>query len=493
VSVPSVCLVVLDGWGLAPAGPGNAVSLAKTPVFDELWSSHPHTTLTAMGRSVGLPEGQMGNSEVGHLNLGAGAIVPQDLARIDGAVEDGTLAENEVLQAAFKDARRVHLIGLVSDGGVHSSDRHLRALVGLAPGDVVVHAFTDGRDTSPTGGADFLAEVERWGARVGSVIGRYFAMDRDKRWDRTQKAYDLLVHGRAEHRAESAEAAARAAYERGETDEFITPTLVGDDARIRPGDSVIAFNFRPDRMRQITLALADPSFGEVDRGGAPVVERYTTLTRYEEDWPYPVVFSPKRPDITLAEVISNTGRTQLHVAETEKYPHVTYFFNGGGEEPFPGEVRELVPSPRDVPTYDHKPEMSAREATDAFVRHFADETPMFAIINFANPDMVGHTGVIPAAVKAVETVDECLGRVVEAVHAIGGACIITADHGNCDHMLNDDGSTNTAHSLSRVPFIVTAGADALDGEGILADVAPTALDLLGIEQPPEMTGRSLLG
>jgi 2,3-bisphosphoglycerate-independent phosphoglycerate mutase len=256
---------------------------------------------------------------------------------------------------------------------------------------------------------------------------------------------------------------------------------------------VIAFNFRPDRMRQITLALADPSFGEVDRGGAPVVERYTTLTRYEEDWPYPVVFSPKRPDITLAEVISNTSRTQLHVAETEKYPHVTYFFNGGEEEPFPGEVRELVPSPRDVPTYDHKPEMSAREATDAFVRHFADETPMFAIINFANPDMVGHTGVIPAAVKAVETVDECLGRVVEAVHAIGGACIITADHGNCDHMLNDDGSTNTAHSLSRVPFIVTAGADALDGEGILADVAPTALELLGIEQPPEMTGRSLLG
>jgi 2,3-bisphosphoglycerate-independent phosphoglycerate mutase len=489
--VPHVALIVLDGWGLAPTGPGNAVSLASTPVFDELWASKPHTQLIAMGPSVGLPEGQMGNSEVGHLNLGAGAIVPQDLARIDAAVADGSLAANEVLQAALKDAPRVHLIGLVSDGGVHSSDRHLCALVELAPG-AIVHAFTDGRDTSPTGGEAYLAELESWGARVGSVIGRYYAMDRDKRWDRIQLAYDLLVHGRAEHHAQTAAEAARMAYERGETDEFITPTLVGEEARIRPGDSVIAFNFRPDRMRELTLALADPSFTEIDRGGTGVIERYTTLTEYDEEWSYPVVFPPHRPAITLGAVIARAGLKQLHVAETEKYPHVTYFFNGGEEQPYEGELRELVPSPRDVPTYDHKPEMSAREATDAFVRHFEAVKPAFSIINFANPDMVGHTGVIEAAVKAVETVDECLGRVVETVHAAGGACIVTADHGNCDHMLNEDGSPNTAHSLNPVPFIVTAGAEALEGEGILADVAPTALALLGIEQPPEMTGRSLI-
>jgi len=492
LSVPSVCLIVLDGWGIAPDGPGNAISLADTPVFDELWASHPHTQLIAMGESVGLPAGQMGNSEVGHLNLGAGAIVPQDLARIDAAVEDGSLASNEVLRAAIDGAERVHLIGLVSDGGVHSSDRHLKALVDLIGDRAVVHAFTDGRDTSPNGGAGYLAEVESWGARVGSVVGRYFAMDRDKRWDRVQKAYDLLVHGKAEHRADTAEQAARDAYERGETDEFIEPTLVGEPALIRPGDSVIGFNFRPDRMREITLALADASFGDIDRGGAGVVERYTTLAEYDEDWSYPVVFPPKRPEITIAQVISDAGLGQLHVAETEKYPHVTYFFNGGEEHPYSGEVRELVPSARDVPTYDFKPEMSAREATDAFVKHFSAEKPAFAIINFANPDMVGHTGVIEAAVKAVETVDECLGRVVEAVHAAGGACIVTADHGNCDHMLNDDGSTNTAHSLNPVPVIVTAGASSLNGEGILADVAPTALALLGIEQPAAMTGRSLV-
>jgi 2,3-bisphosphoglycerate-independent phosphoglycerate mutase len=357
--------------------------------------------------------------------------------------------------------------------------------------DLVVHAFTDGRDTSPTSGAASLAELERWladanlspPARVGSVVGRYFAMDRDERWDRTQKAIDLLVEGKAEHHADSAEAAAKAAYERDETDEFIIPTTVGEEATIRPGDSVIAFNFRPDRMRQITRKLVEE--GPVDR--------YTTMTQYEEDWTYPVLFPPRRPAITIAQVISGRGQRQLHVAETEKYPHVTYFFNGGEEDPYEGEIRELVPSPRDVPTYDHKPEMSAREAADAFVEHWKADEPAFAIINFANPDMVGHTGVIGAAVKAVETVDECLGRVVEAVHASGGACVITADHGNCDHMLEDDGSVNTAHSMNPVPLIVTAeGAQLDDGDGILADVAPTMLALLAIDQPREMTGRSLL-
>jgi 2,3-bisphosphoglycerate-independent phosphoglycerate mutase len=496
-----VCLVVLDGWGLAEAGPGNAVSLADTPVFDGLWERYGHTQLIAMGECVGLPAGQMGNSEVGHLNLGAGAIVPQDLARIDAAVQDGTLAGNETLRAALTGAERVHLIGLVSDGGVHSSERHLKALIELGAElgveDLVVHAFTDGRDTSPTAGAGYLAEVEGWlreagNGRVGSVIGRYFAMDRDSRWDRTQKAYDLLVHGRDEHAADSGEAAVKAAYERDETDEFVAPTTVGDEARIRPGDAVLAFNFRPDRMRQITRALAEEGFGEVDRGDAPPLERYTTLTEYDEDWDHPVVFPPQRPAVTIAQVLAGQGLGQLHVAETEKYPHVTYFFNGGEEDPYDGEVRELVPSPRDVPTYDHKPEMSAREATDAFVSRWERDEPAFAIINFANADMVGHTGVIEAAVKAIETVDECLGRVVEAVHARGGVCIVTADHGNADHMLEPDGSPNTAHSLNPVPFVVTAEGAELDGEGILADVAPTALALLGIDQPEQMTGRSLL-
>ncbi|MDP9383652.1 MAG: 2,3-bisphosphoglycerate-independent phosphoglycerate mutase [Actinomycetota bacterium] len=505
MTVPAVCLVVLDGWGLAEPGPGNAVSLAETPVFDRLWAQSPHATLTAMGPSVGLPEGQMGNSEVGHLNLGAGAIVPQDLARIDAAVEDGTLAANEVLQSTLRGAPRVHLLGLVSDGGVHSSDRHLRALIELCAewgiDDVVVHAFTDGRDTAPTGGVRFLAEVEGWCqevgvGRVGSVIGRYYAMDRDRRWDRVQKAYDLLVHGRGEHHADFAPAAARAAYDRGETDEFIAATTVGEEARIRPGDAVLTFNFRPDRMRELTRALAEPGFAEVDRGGAGPVERYATLTEYEEGWPFPIVFPPHRPAMTIARVLADRGLGQLHVAETEKYPHVTYFFNGGEEEPYPGEERALVPSPRDVPTYDHKPEMSAREATDAFVDAWHTHEPAFAVINFANADMVGHTGSIPAAIAAVGTVDECLGRVLDAVAARGGACIVTADHGNADHMLEPDGSPNTAHSLNPVPFVVAGGGGGpgdLAGEGILADVAPTALALLGIEQPPEMTGRSLLG
>jgi 2,3-bisphosphoglycerate-independent phosphoglycerate mutase len=498
---PHACLVILDGWGIAPDGPGNAVSLARKPVFDDLWERYPHSHLLAMGEHVGLPPGQMGNSEVGHLNLGAGAIVPQDLARIDKAVRDGSLAANPVLNALVEGAERVHLIGLVSDGGVHSADRHLRALVHWAAQkqvpDLVIHAFTDGRDTSPTGGADFVAEVEGWcrdagGGRVGSVVGRYYAMDRDKRWERTQQAYDLLVHGRAAHHAATGEAAVRAAYERDETDEFILPTTVGAEARIRPGDAVLGFNFRPDRMREITLALADPSFASVDRGGAPVIERYATMTVYEEEWSYPVLFPEERPTMTMAKVIAERGLKQLHVAETEKYPHVTYFFNGGVEEPYAGERRELAPSPRDVPTYDFKPEMSAVEATDRFVRAFEEDAPTFAIINFANPDMVGHTGVIPAAVKAVETVDTCLARIVAAVQAKGGALVITADHGNCDHMLNEDGSPNTAHSLNPVPYIVTVEGAELREQGILADVTPTLLDLLGFEQPAEMTGESML-
>jgi 2,3-bisphosphoglycerate-independent phosphoglycerate mutase len=511
--VAGVCLVVLDGWGLAEPGPGNAVSLARTPVFDELWASYPHAALTACGRAVGLPDGQMGNSEVGHLNLGAGAVVRQDLVRIDEEIAAGRLADNDVLRAAFTGAERVHLLGLVSDGGVHSSLDHLRALIGvgrtLGVADLVVHAFTDGRDTLPHAGVGYLSELDRIPeARVGSVIGRYWAMDRDRRWDRTQRAYDMLIHGQAPHHSRSGEEAVREAYERGETDEFIEPTLVGEEGTIRPGDSVIAFNFRPDRMRQLTRALAEPGFGEGEpgfgegeeelpgwagrRGGTPIA-RYATFTEYEEGWPYSVAFSPERPATTLSVVLARAGASQLHVAETEKYPHVTYFFNGGEEAPLSGERREMVSSPRDVPTYDHKPQMSAREAAAAFVGAWREDRPRFAIINFANADMVGHTGVIEAAVKAIETVDECLGEVVAAVHETGGVCVVTADHGNADHMLEPDGSPNTAHSLNPVPLIVTTPSVTLGAQGgILADVAPTVLDLLGIEQPPEMTGHSLI-
>jgi 2,3-bisphosphoglycerate-independent phosphoglycerate mutase len=509
---PAACLIVLDGWGLAPPGPGNAVSLAQTPVFDELWSSYPHTQLATSGRAVGLPEGQMGNSEVGHLNLGAGAVVRQDLTRIDDAVADGSLEHNEALAAAFADVERVHFIGLVSDGGVHSSLSHLEALITMASQrgvpEIIVHCFTDGRDTLPTAAAEQLEGLERVcaglpGARIGSVIGRYYAMDRDSRWDRTQLAYDMLVHGRAEFHAASAPEAVRAAYARGETDEFIKPTLVGEEALIRSTDSVVAFNFRPDRMRQITRAVAEPGFGEgsgedlpgwVGRGGAAPVARYTTLTEYEEGWPYPVAFGPERPATTLGAVLAAEGEPQLHVAETEKYPHVTYFFNGGEERPLAGERRELVPSPRDVPTYDHKPEMSAAAAAAAFVTAWNEQRPRFGIINFANADMVGHTGVIEAAVRAIETVDSCLGDVVAAVHQSGGVCVVTADHGNADQMLEPDGSTNTQHSLNPVPLIVTSGAVAtLAPGGVLADVAPTVLELLGMGQPEAMTGRSLIG
>jgi 2,3-bisphosphoglycerate-independent phosphoglycerate mutase len=497
----SAALIVLDGWGLAPDGPGNAISLAETPVFDELWTAYPHTELTACGRAVGLPEGQMGNSEVGHLNLGAGAVVTQDLTRIDEAAEAGAFPDNDVLREAMQGAERVHLIGLVSDGGVHSGWSHLEALIRMAAeldvADLVLHAFTDGRDTLPKAGAEYLKTVAGWmeeagTGRIGSVVGRYYAMDRDSRWDRVKKAYDLLVHAKAEHTAGSGEAAAREAYERDETDEFITPVLVGDDSTIRPGDSVVAFNFRPDRMREITRALADPEFDEIDRGGAEVVERYATMTEYEEGWPYPVAFPPERPETTLAEVIASRDVRQLHVAETEKYPHVTYFFGGGDEQPVTGERRELVPSPRDVPTYDKKPEMSARAAADAFVGAWREDAPTFGIINFANADMVGHTGVIEAAVTGIETVDGCLGDVVRAVHESGGACVITADHGNADNMLEPDGSPNTAHSLNPVPLIVTLPGLKLRDGGILADVAPTVLELLGIEQPGAMTGESLM-
>jgi 2,3-bisphosphoglycerate-independent phosphoglycerate mutase len=509
---PSLALVILDGWGLAEPGPGNAISLARTPVFDRLWDGSPHTQLSAQGRDVGLPEGQMGNSEVGHLNLGAGAIVKQDLARIDDAVADGSFFENEALVAACARARnsprgRLHLLGLVSDGGVHSGWEHIEACIELASQegvpDVVFHAFSDGRDTLPHGGRTYLAELERWlrqAGRIGTVSGRYYAMDRDTRWERIKLAYDAIVHAHG-LRAASASEAIECSYEAGRTDEFVLPTVINGYDGVAAGDVGIFVNFRPDRAREMTRALAEPGFEEFSRAGGPLLD-LTTMTSYRKGWPYPVAFPEQRPETTLAETISKAGGRQLHVAETEKYAHVTYFFNGGREQELAGEEHRLVESARDVPTYDQKPEMSARAAADAFIGNWGESDYKFGIINFANPDMVGHTGVIPAAVAAVEAVDACLGEVVAAVEAKGGACIITADHGNCDHMLEPDGSPNTAHSLNPVPLILAAKG--LTGQGlatqdlrlrdggILADVAPTALDLLGIPQPEPMTGRSLV-
>ena len=457
VPVPALALVVLDGWGLAPPGPGNAISQAATPVFDELWGRFPRTTLSASGRDVGLPEGQMGNSEVGHLNLGAGAVVQQDLTRIDDAIADGRFFENPVLKAACQAAvsgprGRLHLMGLVSDGGGHSGWEHIEAC-------------------------------------IDTVSGRFYAMDRDRRWERIKQAYDAVVHAQG-RRADSPVAAVQQSYEEGETDEFIRPAVIGDYDGMADGDAVLHFNFRPDRARELVRALGEPDFDEFPRGAAPPLE-LTTLTEYQRDWPYPVAFPPQVPEVTLAQVVANEGANQLHVAETEKYAHVTYFFNGGREAEWEGEERCLVPSVRDVPTYDQRPEMSARAAADQFRERWAEDGFRFGIINFANPDMVGHTGDIPAAIRAVETVDTCLRDVIAAVHATGGACIVTADHGNADNMLEPDGSPNTAHSTNPVPLVLTVEGVSL-AEGRLADVAPTCLELLGIEQPEAMTGGSLL-
>jgi 2,3-bisphosphoglycerate-independent phosphoglycerate mutase len=505
-----VCLVVMDGWGVAAPGPSNAIALARTPVFDALRDGCAYTELQASGRAVGLPEGQMGNSEVGHLTLGAGAAVPQTLTMIDDAVAAG-LDANAVIRAALGASERVHLIGMVSTGGVHSALDHLRAIVALAGElrvpDLVIHCFTDGRDTPPTSGEGYLSTLqdacrEAGTGRIATVVGRYFGMDRDRRWDRTQAAYDLLVHGRADHHAPDGPSAAREAYARGETDEFITATRVGAEGAIRPADSVLCFNFRPDRMREIVRALAEPGFGDGDgdedlpgwrgRDGAAPVTRLATMTEYQHGWPYPVAFGAAHPQTTLGEVVEAAGAAQLHVGETEKYAHVTYFFDGGREQPYTGERRILIPSRRDVATYDLAPEMRAAEITDALLEALRADRPRFAIVNFANADMVGHTGVLDATITAVETVDACLGRLVNAVHELGAVCVITADHGNAEQMRETDGGPCTTHSLNPVPLIVTATGAHLDGPGTLADVAPTIIALLALHQPEAMTGRSLL-
>ncbi|HVI36061.1 MAG TPA: 2,3-bisphosphoglycerate-independent phosphoglycerate mutase, partial [Gaiellales bacterium] len=432
------CLVVLDGWGLAPPGPGNAVDLADTPVFDRLWAAGPRTTLAASGRAVGLPDGQMGNSEVGHLNLGAGRVVLQDLVRIDEDVASGGIYRNQALLDACAHGRgaALHLVGLVSDGGVHSHIRHLHALIELAGRQGVervhVHAFTDGRDVSPTSGAGFLETVPY----LATVCGRYFGMDRDRRWDRTKRAYDAMVHGVGDV-TDDPVAAVRAAYERGITDEFIEPIVVGDQAqgRVRGDDAVVFFNFRPDRCRQLFRSLLEPGFDEFDRGADPPLPALVQMTEYSDEFHAPVAYPSQPVTSVLAQVLASRRVSQLHVAETEKYPHVTYFFDGGSEHRSNGEEWELVQSPRDVPTYDKKPAMSALEVARVFSEGIASGTYDFGLVNFANADMVGHSGLIPAVVEAVETVDRCLGEVLAAVQGAGGVCLVTADHGNAEQML----------------------------------------------------------
>ncbi|MDX6450187.1 MAG: 2,3-bisphosphoglycerate-independent phosphoglycerate mutase [Gaiellaceae bacterium] len=476
---PLVALIILDGWGVAPAGPGNAVELADTPVFDRLWRAYPHTTIEASGEAAGLPPGQMGNSEVGHLTIGAGRRLYQDLMRVNKSVEDGSFFENPVLRAAFERGNRVHLMGLVSHGGVHSHIDHVKALLRFAPEKTWIHAFTDGRDVSPTSAVHDLAELPL--DRLATVVGRYYAMDRDQRLERTQKAFDAIVHGTGEPVSTGGIlTAVQTSYDAGITDEFIEPICVEGAPRVEPGDTVIFFNFRPDRGRQLTRMLLDQ--------GADV----TTMTRYSSDLDTPIAFSEQDIEGTLAQVLAGHDVRQLHVAETEKYAHVTYFFNGGREDAWPGETRTLVPSPRDVPSYDFKPEMSASEVADEVVEQI-DDGYGFCVVNFANPDMVGHTGSIPAVVEAVQTADRCLGRVVERVTELGGVCLITADHGNAEKMLEADGvSPHTAHTTNPVPLIVTIAGATLEGGGDLADLAPTVLRLLGIDPPLQMTGKALV-
>jgi 2,3-bisphosphoglycerate-independent phosphoglycerate mutase len=473
-----VVLVVLDGWGCAPPGPGNAVDLAETPVFDRLWAEYPHTTLNASGEAVGLPPGQMGNSEVGHLTIGSGRVLDQDLQRINRAIEDGSFFENEALRAAFDKGGDVHLLGLVSKGGVHSHLDHLKALLRFAPERTWIHAFTDGRDVSPTSAARDLAELPV--ERIATVCGRYYAMDRDQRWDRTERAYDAIVEGKGET-ADDPVAAVEASYEHGVTDEFIEPIVLEGRPRLSRADAAaIFFNFRPDRARQLTRKLLD--------GGFDV----TTMTRYSAELDCPVAFSEQTVEQTMAEALAENGLRQLHAAETEKYAHVTYFFNGGREDEWPGETRILVPSPREVGTYDEQPEMSANELAERFREALEQDDYSFAIVNFANPDMVGHSGVIPAVVKAVETTDACLGRVVETVERLGGVTLVTADHGNAETMLEDDGtSPHTAHTSNPVPLIVTDPDARLRDDGELQDLVPTAIAYLGLTKPLQMTGQNV--
>ena len=503
-----VVLIIRDGWGDHPGGHataesvGNTALLAKTPFHDELFQAYPVSHISASGLDVGLPEGQMGNSEVGHLNLGAGRVVYQDLTRINRSIDSGTLGDNTVLKLALRKARgrKLHLIGLVSDGGVHSHQDHLIKIAELAKeaevSDILVHAITDGRDTSPTGGEQYLGHCEdklaESGARIVTVIGRYYAMDRDQRWDRSKLAWDAIVLGRGEKQEVLPSEAVAAQYRTDTTDEFIKPMIFGyeDQQRIEDGDVVLFFNFRADRARQLSRAFLEPDFADFEREVLPEIQ-YVTLTEYDANYDCPVVFEPESLDDVLGKVVSEAGLEQLRIAETEKYPHVTYFFNGGVEKPYPGENRLIVPSPK-VATYDLQPEMNAAEVTEKVLANLPDND--LVILNYANTDMVGHTGSVQACIKAVETIDDCVQQVVEKTLELGGKLLITADHGNCEQMRKDDGSPHTAHTtfLVHVCYVASNSEEVWVKDGILADVAPTLLAMLGIEKPEAMTGTSLI-
>ena len=480
---PLVAIVILDGWGLAPPGPGNAVELAETPVFDRLWGTYPHTTLKASGEAVGLPPGQMGNSEVGHLTIGSGRVLLQDLIRVNRSIEDGSFFENPALVSAFERGENVHLLGLVSYGGVHSHIDHLRALLELSrrkerEDETWVHAFTDGRDVSPHSAVQDLAELPT--DRIATVSGRYYAMDRDGRWERTDKAVAAILGSDPDQTCDDPVAAVRRSYDKDVTDEFIEPVVIEGRPRLRPDDSAIFFNFRPDRARQLTERLLASRFD------------LTTMTRYRDDFDCPIAFEEQEAHETMAEVCAEHGIRQLHVAETEKYAHVTYFFNGGREDEWAGERRILVPSPRDVPSYDHKPEMSAAQVAEEVDRALAEDGYGFAIVNLANPDMVGHTGSIPAAVKAVEAADAALGRILEAVERAEGVALVTADHGNAEQMLDEDGKPHTAHTSNPVPLVITDNGVSLQDGGGLSDLVPTTISLLGLAKPLQMSGHNLI-
>ncbi|WP_207511834.1 2,3-bisphosphoglycerate-independent phosphoglycerate mutase [Longitalea luteola] len=500
-------LVIMDGWGLGKVKSSDAIQNANTPFVSSLYAKYPNTTLTTCGELVGLPDGQMGNSEVGHLNLGAGRIVYQELQRINVAVRDGSFFKNEVLLNAIrysKDNKKpLHLIGLVSDGGVHSHTNHLKALVTLCAKegvqDVFIHAFTDGRDTDPKSGLGYVTDLQRHlnetTGKIASVSGRYYAMDRDKRWERVKLAYDALVNGIGE-KATDALKAIEQSYAANVTDEFIKPTIIsGADqkplATIQEGDAVICFNFRTDRCREITQVLSQTDMP--DFGMKKLSLNYTTMTEYDKTFKnVGVVFENDNLNNTLGEILANNGKKQIRIAETEKYPHVSFFFSGGRETPFDGERRLLIPSPK-VATYDLKPEMSAVEVTDAIVPEIEKETAEFICLNFANADMVGHTGVFSAAIKAVETVDKCVERVVTAALEHGYTIFLTADHGNADYLINEDGTPNTAHTMNLVPlFIIDKNFKGTIKPGKLGDIAPTILSMMGLPIPPEMTGEVLI-
>lgn len=500
-----VLLMILDGWGIAPASSSNAAAVAATPCLDKFFAEYPHTTLKASGGAVGLPDGQMGNSEVGHLNIGAGRIIYQELTRITKAVKDGDFFTNPVLtdvMAKTKAAgKALHLMGLLSDGGVHSHLEHVFALLEMARQQglekVYVHAFLDGRDVGPKTAVTYLQQLQEAMQQIGvgkiaTVSGRYYAMDRDKRWERTEKAYRALVLGEGEH-AEDAVSGVEHSYKQGVTDEFVIPFIVGEnDGRITAGDGIVFFNFRPDRARQMTRALSETEFDGFKRPEGVLPVNFVCMTQYDVTIAAPVAFPPQTYEDTLGEVLAKQGLQQLRIAETEKYAHVTFFFNGGVEAPNAGEERILIPSPK-VATYDLQPEMSAREVTEALLTELDKDKFDVVILNFANPDMVGHTGVLEAAVKAMETVDECAGRIVAKVLALGGSVCITADHGNLEKMTDETtGQPHTAHTTNPVPFILVSNEEHKLHSGILADIAPTLLELLHIDKPAAMTGSSLM-